>query len=216
MPYSTIFFDLDGTLTDPGLGITNSILYALDKMGIEKPPREELYDFIGPPLKATLMARFHLDEQQGTEALRLYREHYSTVGLFENEVYSGIPELLQKLQDAGKMLIVATSKPEIYTRRILEHFDLARYFHFVSGCTLEGERLHKDEVIAYAIDQCGLEGKQAQIVMIGDRKYDIECAKANGLSYIGVTYGYGTKEELIKAGANATADTPQELETILL
>lgn len=216
MIYSTIFFDLDGTLTDPGLGITNAILYALDKMGIEKPPREELYDFIGPPLKATLMARFHLDDQQGTEALRLYREHYSTVGLLENEVYPGIPELLQKLQGAGKMLIVATSKPEIYTKCILEHFDLARYFHFVSGCTLEGERLHKDEVIAYAIDQCGLEGKEAEIVMIGDRKYDMESAKVNGLSRIGVTYGYGSKEELINAGANATADTPQELERLLL
>ncbi|MBP3392520.1 MAG: HAD-IA family hydrolase [Clostridia bacterium] len=214
--YSTILFDLDGTLTDPGLGITNGILYALDKMGIEKPPRAELYDFIGPPLKATLMERFHLDAQGGTDALRYYREFYSTVGLFENEVYPGIPELLQKLREAGKTLIVATSKPEIYTKRILERFELAEYFHFVAGCTLEEERLHKDEVIAYAIDQCGLAGKEAEIVMIGDRKYDMEGAKVNNLSRIGVTYGYGSKEELEKAGADATADTAKELETLLL
>lgn len=214
--YSTILFDLDGTLTDPGLGITNSILYALDKMGIPKPPREELYAFIGPPLKEMLMVRFGLSDVQGEDALRFYREYFSVDGLFENRVYAGIPELLAALQGAGKQLIVATSKPEIFTLRILERFDLARYFDFVAGSTLDGSRVHKDDVIAYALEQCGLTHPKDEIIMIGDRKFDVEGAKANNLSCIGVTYGYGSKEELEEAGAIATADTPQALAKRLL
>lgn len=213
MEYSTILFDLDGTLTDPGLGITNSILYALDKMNIPKPPREDLYEFIGPPLKEMLMSRFALDAAQGEEALRLYREYFSVEGLFENEVYPGIPALLQKLQGAGKMLLVATSKPEVFTRRILERFDIARYFHFVAGSTMDGSRVHKADVIAYALQCCDCPGP---IVMVGDRKFDVEGAKVNNLPCIGVTYGYGNREELKEAGAIAMADTPETLEKFLL
>lgn len=211
--YSTIFFDLDGTLTDPGLGITNSILYALDKMGISQPPREELYAFIGPPLKEMLIARFNLTDEQGEEALRCYREYFSVQGLFENQVYPGIPALLQKLQGAGRKLVIATSKPEVFTLRILERFDLARYFDFVAGSTLDGSRVHKADVIAYALKQCG---SVNSAVMVGDRKYDVEGAKVHNLPCIGVTYGYGSREELEKAGAIATADTPQTLEKLLL
>lgn len=213
--YSTILFDLDGTLTDPGRGITNSILYALDKMGIPKPPREELYAFIGPPLKEMFMTHFNLSDAQGEEALRCYREYFSVDGLFENEVYAGIPELLEALRRAGTTLLVATSKPEVFTLRILERFDLARYFHFVAGSTLDGGRVHKEDVIAYALKTYALTDF-SQIVMVGDRKFDVEGAKANNLPCIGVTYGYGSKEELEKAGAIATANTPQELVHLLL
>ena len=199
MGYSTILFDLDGTLTDPGLGITNSILYALDKMNIPQPPREDLYEFIGPPLKEMLMMRFNLSDAQGEEALRCYREYFSVDGLFENKVYAGIPELLHALRAAGKKLILATSKPETFTLRILERFDLARYFDFVAGSTLDGSRVHKDDVIAYALKSCGFSGETA---MVGDRKYDVEGAKAHNLPCIGVTYGYGSRAELEAAGGN--------------
>ena len=201
--YSTILFDLDGTLTDPGRGITNSILYALDKMGIPKPPREELYAFIGPPLKEMFMTHFNLSDAQGEEALRCYREYFSVDGL------------LEALRSAGATLLVATSKPEVFTLRILERFDLARYFHFVAGSTLDGGRVHKEDVIAYALKTYALTDF-SQIVMVGDRKFDVEGAKANNLPCIGVTYGYGSKEELEKAGAIATANTPQELVHLLL
>ncbi len=216
MAYHSILFDLDGTLTDPALGITNSIQYALGQMALPVPPREELYDFIGPPLKAMFIQRFGLTDAQGEEALRCYREYFSVNGLFENRVYPGIPELLQKLRDAGKMLIIATSKPEVFTHRILEHFDLARYFHFVAGSLLDGTRVHKPDVIAHALEQCGLAHKKAETVMIGDRKFDIEGAKLNGLAAIGVTYGYGSEAELKTAGAMATAASPQALESLLL
>lgn len=216
MQYNYILFDLDGTLTDPGLGITNSIQYALQKMGLSVPPRSELYAFIGPPLKEMFIQRFQLTEAQGEEALRCYREYFSVQGLFENEVYPGIPELLRKLRDGGKMLIIATSKPEVFTNRILEHFGLDEYFHFVAGSLLDGGRVHKPEVITHALKQCGLEDKKEETVMIGDRKYDIEGAKLNSLTSIGVTYGYGTLAELEQAGADATADSPKALEALLL
>lgn len=213
MGYSTILFDLDGTLTDPGLGITNSILYALDKMGIPKPPREDLYAFIGPPLKEMMMKHFNLSDAQGEEAVRCYREYFSVDGLFENEVYSGIPELLEELKGAGKRLILATSKPEVFTLRILDRFNLAGYFDFVAASTLDGSRVHKDQVIAYALKYGEPVGST---VMVGDRKYDVEGAKVHALPCVGVTYGYGSRTELENAGAIATAETPKELMKLLL
>ena len=213
MAYSTIFFDLDGTLTDPGMGITNSILYALDKLGIPKPPREALYPFIGPPLKEIMMAHFNLNDAQGEKALQCYREYFGVAGLFENEVYPGIPELLGELRSAGKRLILATSKPEVFTLRVLERFNLAGYFDFVAASTLDASRVHKAQVLEYALKYGGCVGSS---VMVGDRKYDVEGAKVHNLPCIGVTYGYGCRTELEEAGAIATADTPQELMKLLL
>lgn len=207
--YSYILMDLDGTLTDPGLGITNSIMYGLEKLGIIEKDRTKLYRFIGPPLMEELRAVYHLSEQEGLNALAYYREYFSVTGLFENEVYEGIPEVLGRIRDAGRKLIVATSKPEIYTKRILEHFDLEKYFDFVAGSTMDSSRVQKSDVIAYAVNKMGFSPGEA--LMVGDRKNDIEGAAANGMKSLGVLYGYGSYEELSKAGADCYARTPEEI-----
>ena len=207
--YSCILMDLDGTLTDPGVGITNSIMYSLEKLGIIEKDRTRLYRFIGPPLMEELRAVYHLSEQEGLDALAYYREYFSVTGLFENEVYEGIPEVLGKIRDAGKKLIVATSKPEIYTKRILEHFDLEKYFDYVAGSTMDSSRVQKSDVIAYAMNNTGYSPEET--LMVGDRKNDIEGAAANGIRSVGVLYGYGSYEELSKAGADYYAKAPEEI-----
>lgn len=208
-------FDLDGTLTDPGPGITNCVRYALDKFDIHPATREELYPYIGPPLTYSFQEYHGLTAEQAEQALLYYRERFSVKGLFENEVYPGIPELLQKLKGRGVTLMVATSKPEEFTLRILEHFDLAQYFDFVGGNTLNEDRPTKESVIAYIKEHyADISGENT--VMVGDRKYDVEGAHCHDLPAIGVLYGYGDRSELVDAGADQTVATVQELENLLL
>lgn len=210
-----ILFDLDGTLTDPGIGITNSVSYALKKYGIEVNDRSELYPYIGPPLQYSF-EKFHgLPKSELQNALMYYREYFAQEGIFQNELYPGIPELLEKLRGAGASLMVATSKPEEFTHRILEHFGLARFFDFVGGNTLDESRPTKAEVIEHVlISNPGVSTGNA--VMIGDREYDITGAHKCSLEAVGVLYGYGSLDELFAAGADFIASDIPGLEKILL
>ena len=214
MNITTVLFDLDGTLTDPGLGITNSVIHALRKMGVEPPEREALYKFIGPPLKWSFHEYYGFDEKQCEEALLGYREYFSVTGLFENELYPAIPGVLRRLRDAGLRLAVATSKPEPFSLRIIEHFGLTGYFEAVCGSTLEETRTEKWEVIDYALDR--LRVSPAETVMVGDREHDVLGAKKCNVPCIGVLYGYGSREELEKAGVAAIAETPEAVGRLIL
>lgn len=213
--YQTILFDLDGTLTDPGEGITNSVAYALEKFEIKNEDRSQLYKFIGPPLKDSFMEFYGFSEEDALNAIAFYRERFREKGMFENKVYDGIAELLSKLQKAGKKLIIATSKPEEFTLTILKHFDLLQYFDFVAGATMDGSRSEKTEIIQYALKHGQIENMD-KTVMVGDRKFDILGAKANGIDSIGVLFGYGSLEELEMAGATYIADSPEELGKLII
>lgn len=207
-------FDLDGTLTDPGPGITNCVMYALEHFDIHPKSRTELYPYIGPPLLTSFQEFHGLTPGQAEQALRLYRERFSQKGIFENEVYEAIPELLKALKDRGVTLVLATSKPEEFAKRILEHFDLLNYFDFVGGNTLKEERPTKSSVIAYVRERYP-DISRENAVMIGDRKYDVEGAHMHDLPTIGVLYGYGDLAELTAAGADEIAASVTELEKIL-
>lgn len=210
-----ILFDLDGTLTDPKVGITRSVQHALHTYGIEEPDPDRLTPFIGPPLVDSFAKYYGFPREQGLEAIERYREYFSVKGLFENEVYPGIPEMLADLKARGKVLLVATSKAEKFARQILEHFDLAQYFDFICGATMDVTiRSAKADVIAYALEQAGVTDK-VQAVMVGDRLHDVEGARACGLDCVGVLFGYGSREELEEAGAAAIAETVGDLHTML-
>lgn len=213
--YDVILFDLDGTLTDPGEGITNSVAHALKRLGIPVPERRALYKFIGPPLYASFMDFYGLDRQKALEAVEFYREYYRDRGIWENKVYAGIPELLARLKGAGKRLLVATSKPENFALQILEHFDLRQYFDRVAGSTLDSSRVEKADVIRYALEQQGI-APGPSVVMVGDREHDVLGARKAGLDCIGVLFGYGDAPELQKAGAARIAATVEELAGLLL
>ncbi len=213
--FDILFFDLDGTLTDPGLGITNSVIYSLKKFGLPVPPRESLYKFIGPPLVWSYQNFLGFSPEKSVEAVAAYREHFAVEGLFENEVYPGVAEILENLRSAGKTLCVATSKPEKFALQILEHFDLKKYFSLVCGAAMDESRSSKHEVIEYAIGLCG-RPERGRILMIGDREHDILGAKAAGLSSVGVLYGYGDRAEHESAGADYIVESVAELEALLL
>ena len=198
--YDVILFDLDGTLTDSAPGILNSVRYACRKLGLPIPGEETLRRFLGPPLIASFRELMGLDAAAADRAVRAFREDFPTKGLFENEVYPGVPALLADLKAAGKTVILATSKPEAFARRIMEHFDLAQYCDFICGATLDETRTDKAEVIAYALETAGITDKTG-LVMVGDREHDVLGAKKNGLPCIGAVYGYGTAGELTAAGA---------------
>ena len=208
--YKYILFDLDGTLTNPELGITNCVMYALEKFGIKENDRKKLHPFIGPPLTYSFHNFYGLSEEESKQAVAFYRERFSVKGLYENDVYVGVPEMLQNLKEQGKKLIIATSKPEEYTIKILKYFELYKYFDFVAGATMDGSRGEKSEIITYALEISSIEDK-SQTVMIGDRKYDILGAKENGLDSIGVLYGFGDYEELTNAGATYIAETVEDI-----
>lgn len=212
--YDVILFDLDGTLTDSSPGIINSIIYALNKYGISVENTAKLRKFLGPPLHESFKEFYGFDDKKAMEAVKYYREYFSTKGLFENRVYNGIPELLQNLVDNGKRLILATSKPQNFTDRIMEHFNLTRYFEFVAGSNMDGTRSKKAEVIEYALNKCQITDKTG-IVMVGDRKHDIIGAKAAGIDSISVEYGYGDYNELKTADATYIAKTVDELKNII-
>lgn len=202
-----ILFDLDGTLTDSGEGIINCAQYAFRQMGYPVPPREEMGVFVGPPLWDTF-AQFGIPKEQTDEAVRIFRSRYVPIGKFENTPYPGIRELLEALRAMGDILYVATSKPETTAVEILEHFDLARYFDRICGADLEKQRNSKDAVIAYLLE---LTGSKAEMVMVGDTQYDVLGAAAHGIATIGVSWGYGSVEQMRQAGAKAIADTPEML-----
>jgi phosphoglycolate phosphatase len=207
-----LLFDLDGTLTDPRVGIIGSIRHALDRLGRPCPPNDVLASFIGPPLRGTFAALLETSDRELIErAMGLYRERFAHLGLFENEVYAGIPELLVDL--AGYRSFVATSKPTVYARRILEHFRLAEHFVGVYGSELGGRFDDKAELLAHLLATERLAPESA--VMIGDRAVDVIAAKANGIRSIGVSWGYGSERELVGAGAHPVCTTPSELAACL-
>lgn len=212
--YKYILFDLDGTLTDPGLGITNAVMYALKKFNIEVPDRSELYKFIGPPLLESFQKYYNMPEEESQMALQYYREYFKPYGLYENTVYDGIKELLEELKLQGKKLILATSKPEPFAVEILRHFDLQKYFDFVAGATMDEKRVRKADVIAYALESCGIT-ELSEAIMIGDREHDVLGAKEVGLRCVGVLYGYGDLEEMETAGANYIAKNSEDILKII-
>lgn len=211
--YNTILFDLDGTLTDPALGITNSVIHSLKKYGIENVSREELYKFIGPPLHESYQKFFGFSEEESFKAVDYYREYYKTKGIYENKVYDGAENLLKSLKESGKRIILATSKPEIFAKEILRHFKLEQYFTFIAGANLDGSRTVKAEVISYALDSIEITDF-TDVVMVGDREHDIIGAKTVGIDSVGVLFGYGNREELEKAGADYIVETVEELNSI--
>lgn len=211
--FNTVLFDLDGTLTDPAEGITNSVAYALERYGIKVEDKRSLYSFIGPPLNDSFMRYYGFTPEKAMEAIRVYREYFRDKGIFENEVYEDVPELLEKIKKSGKKVVLATSKPEEFALRILEHFDLIGYFDVVAGASMDEKRNKKGDVIRYAMEKGGFSAKGA--VMIGDREHDIFGAKENGIPSIGVLYGYGDREELESAGADYIAEAVEDIFQIL-
>ncbi len=199
-----VFFDLDGTLTDPGIGITNSVMYALQKMDIEPPCREKLYAFIGPPLIESFQKYYGMSDEEARKAVDFYREYFSEKGLFENTPYEGIHSQLEYLRKKDYKLVVATSKPEPFSKRIIERFELDSYFDFLAGSSLEETRTKKDEVIKYALLSLGLDNDEAKkhILMVGDRLHDVNGAHSCGIKCAGVLYGYGSEAEMRECGAD--------------
>jgi phosphoglycolate phosphatase len=209
-----LFFDLDGTLTDPGPGITRCLAHALEQLGRPAPPLGELERFIGPPLKLNFSELLETDDETLIhQGIAHYRDRFGEVGLFENEVYPGIPELLARLGEEGHALRVVTSKPTIYASRIAVHFDLDRHFARVHGSELSGLRADKADLIAHVLDTESL--RREDCVMIGDRSHDILGARAHGVRSIGVAWGYGSREELTEAGACGIASDLDELHGLL-
>ena len=215
MMKDVILFDLDGTLTDPAEGITNSVAYALRHYGIEVADRRTLTPFIGPPLAESFRKFFGFSEVQAKEAVEVYREYFSSRGILENRVYEGIPAMLASLQAAGKTLVLATSKPWVYAEQILAHFSLDRYFSFVAGSELDHRRVDKHEVIEYALESLKMTDRE-RVVMVGDRLHDMIGAKKSSLTAVGVLYGYGSREELEAAGADTLCEDVASLTDLLL
>lgn len=205
--YDIFFFDLDGTIIDSSVGITNSVKYTLRKYGIEETDREKLYPFIGPPLTDSFARFYGFSDEKSVEAVKFYREYYSENGIYENEVYSGLEDTLKELRRLGKKLVVATSKPEVFARKILEYLKLDTYFDYIAGMELNGNRATKAEVISYAFSACGIDDP-SKVLMVGDREHDVIGAHKAGIDCLGVLYGFGSLEELENAGADAIAETP--------
>ncbi len=206
-----ILFDLDGTLTDSGEGIMNCAILALNHFGLQVPDRGTLRVFVGPPLDETFI-KFGVPADKTDEAIAVYRSRYTTIGKFENIPYPGVEELLQALKEKGHRLCVATSKPEQMSVEILEHFDLAKYFDYICGATLDGSRSKKADIITYLLEKTG--GAE-NAVMVGDTSYDVIGAKAHGIPAIGVSWGYGKVADMEAAGAAAIANTMDQLLQLL-
>ncbi len=212
--YDLVLFDLDGTLTDPQVGITKSIQYALFRLGVPEDNPERLVSFIGPPLYESFKQHYSFDEPTALEAIEFYREYFSDTGIYENAVYPKIPELLMHLADCRKTMGVATSKPTPFAEKILIHFDLREYFTFVAGSELEPTGVSKSEIIRRALLKFRDISKE-KVIMVGDRKHDIYGARDNGIHSIGVTYGYGTVEELSAVHPTYLVDSVEDLRALL-
>ena len=217
MKYKYILFDLDGTITESGPGIMNSVEYALNKMNREVGERDTLKKFIGPPLTESMEKYYGMSEEEALLGVKYYREYYAVKGIFENSVYEGLAETLESLKNEGYILAVATSKPEVYTLRILEHFDLFKYFTAVAGCDIHRAGETKADMIRLALRRLGLpEQEPPQTVMIGDRKHDVLGAKECRVPCIGVRYGYAEAGELEQYGADWVTDSVETLGKLLL
>lgn len=212
MKQKHILFDLDGTLTDPMMGITKSVRYALNYYGIEVNDLNDLLPFIGPPLRDSFKEYYGFDEAKANEAVEKYREYYKTDGIFDNKVYQGMVDCLQTLKDNGKKLYVATSKPEFFAKQIIEHFSLSKYFEYVGGSEFNS-REKKAEVIEYVLKTNQIDNDD--VIMVGDRKHDIIGAHENKIPCVGVLYGYGTEDELKQYQADYLVSTVEELTELL-
>ena len=215
MKYETILFDLDGTLTDPALGITSSVAYALDFYKKPYESKKALEIFIGPPLREQFMLYCGVDREMGEEYVAKYREYYAVKGIYENKVYEGIDTMLDTLKKEGKRIVLATSKPEKFALIVLKHFNLYKYFDFVAGALMTNTRTKKDEVIAFALENIKNYDPKTT-VMVGDRMHDVIGAAKFSIDTIGVTYGYGARDELEDAGAKIILDSVSELTKELL
>ncbi|MFS0862230.1 HAD family hydrolase [Fredinandcohnia sp. 179-A 10B2 NHS] len=207
-----ILFDLDGTLSDPKVGITKSVQYALQKLNITEPDLDKLECFIGPPLQDSFKEFYGLNEEEAKLAIEFYRERFKEKGMFENALYPGIPELLQSLN--GLTLVVATSKPTVFSEQILHYFNIHQYFDLVVGSNLDGTMIAKTEIIQYILDHYS-DHKSEDFMMIGDRKHDIIGANNTGIDSIGVTYGYGSRQELEDANATYLVERVSELKEVI-
>lgn len=214
--FQYVLFDLDGTLTDPKEGITKSVQYALAAYGIEEPDLDKLTPFIGPPLKSSFMDFYQMSEEDAVGAVEKYRERFNPIGIYENAIFPGIANMLSTLKSQGVMLSIASSKPTCLVERVLEHFDILKYFDFVVGSELDGTRSKKEEVVEEALRLMVPEADRHLVAMVGDRKFDIEGAKAFGLTGVGVSFGYAQENELEEAGADYIVDTVEELSKLLL
>lgn len=210
-----ILFDLDGTITDPMVGITKSAQYALKKFGIEAEDHKTLSFFIGPPLRESFCEQYGMTQEEAGKAIEYYREYYKPIGIFENELYEGMDSMLEALKQAGHNVVLATSKPEVFARQILEYFHIEKYFDFIAGADLEETRVKKEEVIRYALEQFPVPS-QREVIMVGDRRYDIEGARQCGIPTVAVAYGYGSMEELETANPNKIVANIKELKRYLL
>lgn len=211
MERKAVLFDLDGTLTDSGEGIMNCVQLTLNHFGIPVERRDDLRVFVGPPLRETF-PKFGVPEAEVEHAIEIYRSRYNTVGIFENYPYPGVRELLHALKEEGFRLFVATSKPEVSANRVLDRFELSQYFEEIAGATWDGSRDTKESVIAYLLEKIG---NVNHAVMVGDTRYDVEGASLHKIPTIGVSWGYGTVEELMQAGAVAIANTAESLLALL-
>lgn len=215
MKYNTVLFDLDGTLIDPKIGITTSVQFALKKMGITIDNIDELEFFIGPPLQLSFKEHYGFTDDEVTKAIEYYRERYKPIGIYENTVYEGILSLLVQLKEAGCQIAIATSKPTIFAQKIAEHYNFHTYFDAIIGSELDGTRTLKAEVVTEVLQQLG-NPNVASCVMIGDRKFDIIGGATNNMDTIGVTYGYGTEEELQQANSTYIVHSVEQLAQYLL
>ncbi len=218
--FKYILFDLDGTLTDPKIGITRSVQYALYALGIDEPSLDRLEPFIGPPLADSFREFYGLNEEQIAVAIAKYRERFAQQGIYENEIYHGISEMLAELKRKGKILAIASSKPTLFVEQILDYFDIRKYFDFVVGSNMDGTRSRKEEVVEEALRQMVSaemipSEKKDTVVMVGDRKFDIEGAKAQGITSVGVSFGYASEGELEQAGADFTVNSVELLSAML-
>lgn len=213
--YQTIIFDLDGTLTDSQTGIINSLAYAFKQMGLPMPVQSQLKKFIGPPLSQSFQDFCGLNDIETQKTISYYRQYFADKGWKENQLLPGARELLAKLKQAGKTLLVASSKPEVFVKQILDHFEIDSYFTVIAGASLDDSRSQKSAVIAHALKTAKIEELKG-CVMVGDRKHDVEGAKVQGLPTIGLLLGFGSRQELEESGAIAIAEKFQDLEKILL
>ncbi len=213
-----ILFDLDGTLTDPKEGITKCVQYALKSCGVEVLDLDRLTCFIGPPLQKAFQEFYGFDEEKSAFAVKKYRERFQTIGLFENALLQGVEPMLKNLKKRDAHLAVATSKPTVFSEKILKHFGMLQYFDFVSGSGMDGSKGEKADVICYALERYGMNGEEEkkQVLMIGDRKFDIEGAHQCGIQAVGVRCGYAAAGELEAAGADYIVQDIAALEELLL
>lgn len=212
--FNYIFFDLDGTMIDSGDGITLSVQYALKKMGIIEKELSALKVFVGPPLKDSFMYYYGFSDEEAEKAISYYRIYYESRGILRCWPYKRVEKLLSFIENTGRKAVIATSKPELFARRIVQHLHMSEMFEYIAGASMDGKIIKKSDVIAYAMEEIGADDP-SRILMVGDRKYDVIGARANGIKTAGVLYGYGSYPELLDAGADYIAQNVSELAEVI-